>query len=104
MKGDRVATRSEGGLARQFSQSAKTLRLNSLITGVDTARALEIALAADVEFVSGTAVLPASDTPFKQRSLTLADTEAARASFGEPSGRSVASSPTDTSSDSIDFV
>jgi hypothetical protein len=103
VKGERGA-RSEGGLARQFSQSAKNLRLNSLITGVDTPQALEVALAADVEFVSGTAVLPASDTPFRQRSLLLADMGSGPVSFGEPSGRAAGSTPTHTLSDGVDFV
>lgn len=104
MTSDRNAARSASAIARQFSQSAKSLRVNSLIAGVDTAEALETALAADVEFVSGAAILGAGDEPFKQRALSLNDTAAARVQFAEPAlvARSAAS-PAARSRD-VDFI
>jgi hypothetical protein len=58
---------------RPFQHSAKTLRLNSLIAGIDTPEALNAALTAEVDLVSGSAVLPFAETPFAQRAFTLAE-------------------------------
>jgi hypothetical protein len=58
---------------RPFQNSAKTLRLNSLIAGIDTPEALNAALAAEIELVSGSAVMPFAETPFAQRAFTLAE-------------------------------
>jgi hypothetical protein len=67
------AVRTPAGLAKQFSQSAKLLRLNSLISGVDTREAFEAVIGAGVEFISGASVLPFADKPFGQRQLTLSE-------------------------------
>jgi hypothetical protein len=58
---------------RPFQNAAKTLRLNSLIAGIDTVDALNAVLAADIELVSGRAVMPFAETPFAQRAFTLAE-------------------------------
>jgi hypothetical protein len=70
------AVRTPAGLAKQFSQSAKLLRQNSLITGIDARESLDAVIGAGVEFISGAAVLPFSDKPFGQRQLTLQDIRA----------------------------
>lgn len=58
---------------RPFQNAAKTLRLNSLIAGIDTPDALAAALAAEIELVSGSAVMPFAEVPFLQRTFTLND-------------------------------
>lgn len=75
---DRAGKCSAIDVLRQFQNSAKTLRFNSLIGGIDTPEALNAALAADIELVSGSAVLPFAETPFAQRAFTLSDARVAQ--------------------------
>jgi len=74
---DRAGKCSATDVLRLFQNSAKTLKLNSLIAGIDTPEALSAALAADVELVSGSAVMPFSGSPFVQRAFTLSDVRGA---------------------------
>jgi hypothetical protein len=71
---------------RPFQNSAKMLRLNSLIAGIDTPEALNAALAAEIELVSGSAVMPFAETPFAQRAFTLSEVRG-----GQPRAANVAS-------------
>jgi hypothetical protein len=64
---------------RPFQNAAKTLRLNSLIAGIDTPDALNAALTAEIELVSGSAVMPFAETPFAQRAFTLAEVRGGQA-------------------------
>jgi hypothetical protein len=52
------------------------LRLNSLIANADTPDALEAALAAGAEFISGAAIAPAAKAPFSQRPASLDEVRA----------------------------
>jgi hypothetical protein len=70
---DRAGKCSAIDVLRPFQHSAKTLRLNSLIAGIDTPEALAAALAAEIELVSGSAVMPFAAAPFTQRAFTLND-------------------------------
>jgi hypothetical protein len=73
---DRAGKCSAVDVLRLFQNSAKTLRLNSLIGGIDTPEALNAALVADIELVSGSAVMPFAEAPFAQRAFTLKDVRA----------------------------
>jgi hypothetical protein len=82
---DRAGKSTAVDILRQFQSSAKTLRLNSLVAGIDNGEALEAARTADIELVSGTAVLPVAQTPFVQRPFTageLGSIAAGRAASG----------------------
>jgi hypothetical protein len=70
---DRAGKCTALDVLRLFQNAAKTLRLNSLIAGIDTPEALTAALAADIELVSGSAVMPFAAAPFAQRAFTLND-------------------------------
>jgi hypothetical protein len=70
---DRAGKCTAVDVLRPFQHAAKALRLKSLIAGIDTPEALTAALAADVELVSGSAVMPFAETPFAQRAFTLND-------------------------------
>ena len=73
---DRAGKCSAADVLKPFQHSAKTLRLNSLIAGIDTPEALAAALAAEIELVSGSAVMPFAVAPFAQRAFTLSDVRA----------------------------
>jgi hypothetical protein len=70
------ARRSADALTKQFCQSARMLRLNGLVANVDTTEALDAALAAGAEFISGAAIAPAATEPFAQVPVTLQDIRA----------------------------
>lgn len=59
-----------------FCQSARALRLNSLVEGVDSPAAFEIVAQAGVEFMSGAAITAPEKVPFPQRPLSFADIRA----------------------------
>lgn len=63
-------------MLRAFSRSAKRLRLNALVEGLEDQQMLESAIAAGIDFASGEVVQPYSQTPFHQRPLTLGDIRA----------------------------
>lgn len=63
-------------MLRAFCLSAKRLRLNALVEGLEDQPILDAAITAGVDFASGEAVLPFSQTPLHQRPLTLGDIRA----------------------------
>ena len=69
-----------------FCQSARTLRANSLIEGVDSPGAFEIVASAGAEFMSGPAVTAPEKVPFAQRPLLFADIRAAHRRRLTPQG------------------
>jgi len=75
----------------QFCQTARRLKLNALIEGVETNEALDAAIAAGADFLSGGAIRPASQAPLDQQPLTLKAIRGARAQRSDIRGVEFAS-------------
>jgi EAL domain-containing protein (putative c-di-GMP-specific phosphodiesterase class I) len=60
-------------IARQFCQSAKKLRVNALIEGLNAPAMLDAAIGAGADFASGSAIMPLGDAPLGQSALTIGE-------------------------------
>lgn len=76
--GDARSQRTAVDLVRAYCQTAKRLRTNALIEGLDTPAALDTAIAAGVDFASGAAIRPSGSAPFVQCTLSLHEIHAAQ--------------------------
>lgn len=98
------ARRSAAALTKQFCQSARLLRLNSLVANVDTTEALDAAMAAGAEFISGVAVAPAIKTPFTQRPVTLNDIRTSRTQVAAGGASRGAGGGQPKADDAVEFI
>lgn len=78
-------------VVRQFCNTARALRANSLIVGIDSPAAFEVAATGNPQFMSGHAVIPAASVAPKQHCVTFADIRAAHRQRCVPSEREIGS-------------